>query len=212
MIGEADVRPLIDYLEALRNKKVSKEMLQILCFVAYEKKIRAGTILVYPGEILDRNVIGFVKKGFCRCYFLDSNGNDITRSFVPEKDFVFTELRLIGEEAQFTIEASEDCEILMLDLGRVVDLAKDNLVLQNELERYYIAALEENIREKVLREASFLMKDAKTRYIEFCRDFPQIEERAKKYHLASYLGITSVSLSRIRRKIKNAQREHNFRR
>lgn len=207
MMKKAEIVPLIEYLETLRSGKVSEEMIQALCAAAYEKKVKAGTILVYPGEVLDRDIIGFVKKGFCRCYFLDSRGNDVTRSFVPEKDFVFTELRLIEKEAQFTVETSEDCEIIMLDLKRLVHTAGNNLELQSELYLYYIAELEQIIKKMVLRDSTFLMADAQERYREFCELFPEIEKRAKKYQVASYLGITSVSLSRIRRKMKNAKEE-----
>lgn len=159
---------------------------------------------------MDRDIIGFMKKGFCRCYYIDNCGNDITRSFVPEGDFIFTELRLVGDEAQFAVEACEDCEILVLDLQRILESARENLPLQNEMYRIYIALLEQIIKEKVIRDSSFLMKDAQGRYEEFCENFPEVEQRAKRRHIASYLGITSVSLSRIRSKMRNLSREFSF--
>jgi hypothetical protein len=52
---------------------------------------------------------------------------------------------------------------------------------------------------KETREAEFLLDDAETRYFNFQKQYPGLEERIAQYHVASYLGITPVMLSRIRR-------------
>ncbi len=56
--------------------------------------------------------------------------------------------------------------------------------------------------EKERRESEFLSDDAETRYVKFKVRFPGVEERIRQYHVASYLGITPVALSRIRKKMR----------
>ncbi|MCP4271690.1 MAG: Crp/Fnr family transcriptional regulator, partial [Gammaproteobacteria bacterium] len=53
---------------------------------------------------------------------------------------------------------------------------------------------------KETREAEFLLDDAETRYLNFQTNYPGLEDRLTQYHVASYLGITPVMLSRIRRR------------
>ncbi len=55
---------------------------------------------------------------------------------------------------------------------------------------------------KETREASFLLDNAEARYIRFLKDYPNLEDRITQYHIASYLGITPVMLSRIRQENK----------
>jgi CRP-like cAMP-binding protein len=55
---------------------------------------------------------------------------------------------------------------------------------------------------KERREATLLLDDAKTRYLNFLEEYPGLETRLKQYHIASYLGITPVSLSRVRAQLK----------
>ena len=51
------------------------------------------------------------------------------------------------------------------------------------------------------REAEFLLDDATVRYVRFGEQYPDLEKRITQYHVASYLGITNVALSRIRKKL-----------
>ena len=60
--------------------------------------------------------------------------------------------------------------------------------------------------EKFLREYEFLIHSPADRYLAFCKDHPALAERLPDYHLASYLGITNVSLSRIKSRIKSKKK------
>ena len=56
---------------------------------------------------------------------------------------------------------------------------------------------------KAKREAAFLLDSAERRYLDFLQESPELAERLPLYHIASFLGITDVALSRIRKRIKN---------
>lgn len=62
--------------------------------------------------------------------------------------------------------------------------------------------LQNSIRYKIYRESCFLTESATERYIDFKRRHPDLEKRVNQSYIVSYLGITPVSLSRIRRMIK----------
>ena len=62
--------------------------------------------------------------------------------------------------------------------------------------------LEQSMNKKILRENSLISKSATERYLDLKNEYPGIEKRVNQTHIASYLGITPVSLSRIRRVIR----------
>jgi hypothetical protein len=55
---------------------------------------------------------------------------------------------------------------------------------------------------KEMREKSFLLDDATSRYLSFREDYPNLEDKIKLYHVASFIGITPEALSRIRKNLK----------
>ena len=67
----------------------------------------------------------------------------------------------------------------------------------------YTKALEKVYIIKQMREIELLLEDAQSRYIHFLDQYPMLHKRLKQHYIASYLGISPVSLSRIRRKMSN---------
>lgn len=60
------------------------------------------------------------------------------------------------------------------------------------------------IYKKEQKESQFLLDHAEKRYLNFKQEYPELESRINQYHIASYLGITPVALSRIRARLKNS--------
>ena len=77
-------------------------------------------------------------------------------------------------------------------------------MLENDLRWYpFVFKLVENVYiVKEMRERSFLIDDATTRYLNCKREYPNLESKVKQYHIASFVGITPQALSRIRKKLK----------
>ena len=67
----------------------------------------------------------------------------------------------------------------------------------------WIHLLESGMRYKIYRENGFLVENATERYIHFKKLYPEISERVPQRHIATYLGITPESLSRIRSAMKD---------
>ena len=142
--------------------------------------------------------IYFVYSGFVRCFYFDANGNEVTHFFMKKNDFCYGELMIRDLPVYLYYETISDCEFLYIPIKSLSDLMHTS----DTLKSLYISVLENVLRYKMLREHGFLMQNATERYINFSAAFQEIEKIAQQSHIASYLGITPVSLSRIRRALR----------
>lgn len=159
--------------------------------------LNTGDFLIREGDIPSQ--IGFVVSGILRLYYVNSAGVEFTKSFCPENHFVTAYSALILKQpAQFFIEALEDSLLLVVDYSQYAQLCRENSCWET-INHKLVQAL---FIKKEKREAQLLLDDATTRYQKFLTEYPDLENRVKQYHIASYLGISPVSLSRIRKNIQ----------
>jgi CRP-like cAMP-binding protein len=137
-----------------------------------------------------------ILQGMARSYYIDERGNDITKLFMREGDFLIGEA-LFMEESLEVFEAVEPLKCLRFPTKEYKEILLSDPVLQ----RLYIAMLEQTIRYKMRREYAFQCLNATERYLEFQKAYPGIEERLPQNLIASYLGIAKESLSRIRKNL-----------
>ena len=133
-----------------------------------------------------------------RSYYIDEKGNDITKMFMIENEFLIGEALFMDESLE-VFEAVENMKCLRFEAKEF----KRIFLSDSTLERLYIGSLEKTIRYKMRREYAFQCLDATERYLEFKREYPNIEDRLPQNLIASYLGITKESLSRIRKKLSD---------
>ncbi len=143
--------------------------------------------------------LGFVMRGLFRYYYIDRKGNEFTKGFMPEHSFLSAYDAIIERRPSFyTIEALEDSEVLMFDYLKWKELIYPHHDCWKE---FLIKLIEKGYAKKVTREREFLLLDAEQRYQSFMKNYPGLEKRVKQHLIASYLGITSVALSRVRKKM-----------
>lgn len=142
---------------------------------------------------------GILLKGIIRNYYLDSEGNEITKYFSREGSLIMDEGILGYKQSIAALEALEDSEVLLMDTVKLKHLIYSNDTFKN----LYITCLESALRYKIYRESEFLTKNATERYLQFCKDFPELVNRVKQSYISTYLGIAPESLSRIRKALKN---------
>lgn len=137
----------------------------------------------------------FIQTGLVRFYYLTSGGKEFNKSFASEGSVV-TSLStfLSGAPSPFFTQALEETVTIALPMEFVHKHAATDLSLERLVSRL-VAQL---AVKKEQREASFLLLDAGERYNVFLDDFADLAPRLTQYHIASYLGITPVALSRIR--------------
>lgn len=172
---------------------VDVKVLSELLNISEERHYKKGQLILRTGEPC--NQVCYILSGVIRSYYLDVDGNDVTKNFYAE-DSVMMEESLLGYTQNIcTYEALEDCTVLLLNSTQVKALIMQNDYLKN----LYLIGLENGIRYKIIRENEFLMQNATERYLNFCKRYPKLEKRVRQAYIASYLGITPESLSRIRR-------------
>ena len=175
---------------------VSPEVIFEALKMGKQKSFQKGDIILGMGERM--NKVYFVVSGIARSYYIDSDGNDITKSFTLEYNFCAAESFFTDEPSSQIFEAIEDMTVIEFDSREL----KSYMLSDTALKEIYIKMMELTIIYKMKRESSFQLESATERYINFKKEFPNIENRVKQSYVASYLGMTPVSLSRIRRALR----------
>lgn len=138
--------------------------------------------------------IYFLNKGLARIYYL-KDGTDVTDSFILENNIIVRVESLFRNlPSKKAIEVLEDSEIIAIDAHKLFQLYDEN----PSIERLFRKIFEESHVETVNRIESLQFNSAEERYRNLIEDHPEIIKRIPLKYIASFLGITQVSLSRIR--------------
>jgi CRP-like cAMP-binding protein len=159
------------------------------------KKVEVKTELVVFDKPSDE--LFFILKGCVRKYYV-KDGEQITTNIVTENNFVgaFTSL-ITGSKSIETIECLEPLEVLILK-KRDLDRFYQEIPLMNEFIR---KILEQTLIQFQRALSSFILDNPEERYEKLLAENPEILKRVPQHMLATYLGITATSLSRIRKRI-----------
>lgn len=156
-----------------------------------------GSLVLSAGDT--PRTIGFLAAGLLRLFYLDAEGRESTKSFCAAPDLVAAySALLLAEPARFFIEALEDSRLLVADFAAFRQATDSHPAWQ----RLRLAIAEGLFVKKERREAALLLDDAPTRYRRFLAEEPGLIGRVRLQHIASYLGVTPVSLSRIRARLR----------
>lgn len=160
-------------------------------------KVNQGEFLVQVGGADPR--LFFILKGLLRIYYIDHSGREFTKAFVSENMF-YTGLTsyLVDEPSGFSVEALETCELLFIDYACFEQAVKSDLSMANLWRNYMQAHFVRHEK----REASLLLSTGKEKYLNFLAQYPGLEKRIPQYQIASYIGLTEASLSRVKRQLK----------
>jgi CRP-like cAMP-binding protein len=161
-----------------------------------QKKVLKNGYVLKEGEIC--NAIYFVASGLLRAYTYDVDGNDVTTAFYPENTsagdiFAFFK-RLPSKEY---VQAVTDCETWYMSY----DEMQTNFHTIPEFRDFGRLNIINNYGILKQRMLSMLQETAEQRYVNLMNSHPGILQVAPLKHIATYLGITDTSLSRIRKEI-----------
>lgn len=142
---------------------------------------------------------GFVVEGVFRFCYYSNKGDEITNYFVNENDFVVDNDKFEAQiQASEYIQAVTDCKILAFTKKDWDDIS-DTIV---GWEMMKAMVVKKCLRVAMERRSPLVSEDATTRYLSFLSSFPSLVNRIPLSYIASYLGITQQSLSRIRKNIR----------
>jgi CRP-like cAMP-binding protein len=186
---------LITYLRLLRT--IPEGDLAVIEEYFEPKAVKEGDCLFEGGKVCRE--LYFVCRGVLRIVSTNDKGMDVTHYFCKENQFC-TILQSFTDEttAASGIQAACDAEVLVISKSRLLELyglvsyLKELIDQQNQV----------RLLEKINTRNAFLGVDAETQYRYFIMQQPDIALRVSQKDIASYLGITQQSLSRIRKNIR----------
>lgn len=158
--------------------------------------IKKGDFILEQGYKCD--YFYFVSKGFVRAFYYDLEGNEITHWFSRENMVITSPDSFFrNKENTANIEALEDAELYLLTKDNI-DVIIDNI---ESSDRLFLNLIIDFAIEFSGRIRSIHTESAEFRYLKLIEQHPNIFNRAKLSHIASYLGIRVQSLSRIRKRL-----------
>ena len=158
------------------------------------RQFQKGQFFQRAGEVTTHG--GFVVRGCFRTYLIDTRGAESIVHFSPERAFIGDITSAVtGQPTPYAVDAIEPSTTL------TIDHASFNRMLEEcpDIARGYRLGLERSQGAQHRRIAMSLSASAEERYDDFIARQPALAARVPKHMLASYLGITPETLSRIRR-------------
>lgn len=183
-----------EFLNSFIN--ISDELFEELKQISVFKEIKTGTQIVRIGEIPTKMYL--LRSGVIRCYLSTESGKEFNKSFYLPTCFVASLTALIKKKPSiFVFEAITDCKLYEIDYEKFRELCTD----YPQICKLYTQALETVYMHYETRLVDLISLDAKGRYKALKKYIPEVDDLIPQFHIASYLGITPVQLSRIRKKI-----------
>ncbi|MBI9075249.1 MAG: Crp/Fnr family transcriptional regulator [Desulfatibacillum sp.] len=145
------------------------------------------------------HMLGAIASGLFRTFCITDKGDERILAFRQEGQILGGYAPyLMNQDNWYSIQALEDSELLCFSFGDLETLSAGHPCWEKFIHNYTVRMF----LEKECRERSLLMEDAAARYLSFLEGNPGLADRISQYHIASYLGISPVSLSRIRSGLK----------
>lgn len=159
------------------------------------KKIRKKQYLLQEGDICKS--LAFVGKGLLREYLVDDAGEHIIQFAIEGWTIADLLSFLTSEPATYNIDAIEDSELVLISKS-----AHEELLLKEPKYETYMRLLMTNAYVALQKRlTSFISSPVEDQYTSFTRMYPNIVQRVPQHMIASYMGLTPETLSRVRKKI-----------
>lgn len=189
------MKEFIEYILQFGN--LNQQQLDLISKKATELNLRKDEYFSEAGKIAQQ--VGFVLDGVIRVCYYNNKGEEITKYFIDENNLV-VDLESFDNEicSNAYVQAITDCKLLVFSKQDWRELL-DTIVGWDAIVHKIISKA---LRQKVERRSPLVSEDATTRYLMFLKIYPNLINRIPLSYVASYLGITQSSLSRIRKNIR----------
>lgn len=184
-----------DFFNYLSNGlSVSDEARDLISSIVKIKRFQKGDLLIEQGQ---ENVLQtyFVLNGVLRSFVIDKNDKEHTVQFAIKNWWISDYIGYYSNsEAMLNVDCITDCIVIKLNRASIQEV----FTRFPEFETFHRKNLERTFVRLNKRIVNHLQLSARDRYLNFITEYPEMESVAMNYHIASYLGITQQSLSRIR--------------
>lgn len=177
---------------------VTNEQLEQIEKQVQKRFIEKSEILLHKGQVC--NNFFYVEKGLLRFYSIDKKEKENILEFAPEKWLVLDRASFyFGEPSEYYIDAIEPTTVAVLD-EEFINITSE---ISPQFRKYNERILQNHIRHLQNRIDQLIGSNAEERYLDFIEKYPDLTLRVPQWMIASYLGITPESLSRVRRDLAN---------
>ena len=184
--------------EIFKGLSFSKDEVKIIESVFHKMNYKKGAVLLKANDPVEYQY--YILDGCLRSYHIDDFGKEYTVQFGVNDWWISDYTAFFSSsKAIMNIEVLHDATVYRLS-------KKDKEYLYAaipRIESFFRKKLERAFAAFQKRILSNLSQNAAERYLNFVNTYPNIERSVKNYHIASYLGITTESLSRIRKELIN---------
>ena len=179
------------YLSTILN--IDSGTIDVLSSLTNRIEINKNEFIIEPDQKIDK--VFFVINGLMRSFYVDRNGKEHTLQFANKFSWISDYISLYeNKNSKLFIQAVTDCVIIEFNISNIYNLCNK----YSQISSLYRRGLEEHVAKLGSRVINQLQFTAEERYDMFLKAYPGVEQIATNYHIASYLGITQQSLSRIR--------------
>jgi len=190
----AAMKELINYL--LQFAPLNEQQIDLIESKGIFKEIKKDGYFQEAGKI--PREVAFLTEGITRICYYNNKGDEITKYFIDENNLI-VDINSYNQNIPSSgyIQAITDCKLIVFSKEAMKELSMTILIWDDIINKIINKAL----LEKVNKISPMLAEDATERYQNFFTQFPTLANRIPLSYLASYLGITQSSLSRIRKNI-----------
>lgn len=187
-------------LEKLLKEKIFYNIINIdekalikLSDLFVKREYPCNEILINAGEKWDK--VFFIHKGIIRLFYTNLEGQEYNKGFFRENQLLWPIAPSARKnDSLFNISSLETVTVSVCDFSSFYSW----LTRHGYWEKFALPYAELFVEDKFRREYEFLMNSATERFKNFCTEYSDLVGRIPDYHLASYLGVTNVTLSRIK--------------
>lgn len=185
---------LFDYISNYSKMSITPEEEELIKSQFRPKKLRKKQFFLQEGDV--SKYTGFITKGAMRQYYTDDSGYDhVTNLYIENYWATDRESFLNLTPSAYNIEALEDTDLLITTRADMLELIKKipaiDMMIRVMDDRNAIASQK--------RISTMINSTAEERYEEFVKSHPQFIQRFPQHQIASFLGITKETLSRVRK-------------
>lgn len=186
---------LIQYIN--KKHRIPQEKAEAITGLFKPHNYAKDTVLLAAGEVWQE--VFYIKQGLLRLFYTTREGKEYNKGFFAEGQLVWPMAPSARTESSlFSITCLESSRLYCCSF----DMLQKSLITMSAWEEFALPYVENLANQKFLREYQFLVSRAEARYQQILTELGPLATRIPDYHIASYLGITNVTLSRIKTQIK----------
>src|SRR5690554_5453448 len=185
------MKEFIEYILQFGN--LNKQQIDLITSKGQEIELHKDEYFIEAGSVLKQ--VGFILDGILRICYYNNKGEEITKIFIEEKHLLYNLKNVPSTEH---IQAATHCKLLVFSNQDWKEISDTIIDWQNIIQKITNKLL----AQKLERVSPLISQDATTRYLEFMVKYPTLVNRIPLSYIASYLGITQQSLSRIRKGVR----------